>query len=272
MSNTTTVSAQLRALLTLTEAEIQIARTRTAQARTEAVKRELHQNAVNARERAKAIETALRDNGGVPAVLAPALGRVTAIVKAAFEQAQPFDEALIGDLGLEHQLLDRAHYLKALAVSDGRRDIESLADRLVVAHTATVEWLLTVLAEEALGGPVALRRSPTQAVAGALVGVVNVPANWTYSAFDHAADAVRTVPQKLRDAIGRPDVVDAEDLPIADYDDLTVANAVDAIRGLSEPVDIRTVVAYEERNKNRQGVVSASQTHLASIAREAVGV
>ena len=71
------------------------------------------------------------------------------------EQAQPFGEALLGDLALEHQLLDRARYIKALAVAMGNSDIEKLADRLIEAHSATVAWLTTVLAEDALGGPAA---------------------------------------------------------------------------------------------------------------------
>jgi hypothetical protein len=84
-------------------------------------------------------------------------------------------EALLGDLAVEHNLLDRACYIKALAVAQGSSDIETLADRLIVAHTATVEWLTTVLAEDALGGPAALQRTPIQAATGAAVKLVNVP-------------------------------------------------------------------------------------------------
>jgi hypothetical protein len=43
-----------------------------------------------------------------------------------------------------------------------RPDIESLASRLIAAHSATVDWLTTVLAADALGGPAALRRTPAQ--------------------------------------------------------------------------------------------------------------
>ena len=70
-------------------------------------------------------------------------------MKALTEQAQPFGEALLGDLALEHQLLDRARYIKALAVAMGSSDVEKLADRLIEAHSATVDWLTTVLAEDA---------------------------------------------------------------------------------------------------------------------------
>ena len=161
--DTTRLLAQLRALLDLTNTEIQIAETRVTQARTDAVRRELSQNAAHGRERAEAIEAAIRDLGGFPDVIGPFLGRAAAAVKALTEQAAPFDEALLGDLALEDQLLDRARYTKALAVAAEHSDVEELAERLITAHSATVDWLTTVLAEDALGGPAALRRTPLQA-------------------------------------------------------------------------------------------------------------
>ena len=160
---------QLRTVLDLTNTEIQVAETRVAQARTDAVRRELTQNAANGRIRAVAIASAIRDLGGFPDVIGPFLGRAGAAVKALTEQAQPFSEALLGDLALEGQLLDRSRYIKALAVAAERSDIEDLATRLVTAHSATVEWITTVLAEDALGGPAALRRTPLQAAAGSVV-------------------------------------------------------------------------------------------------------
>ena len=83
----TTLLAQLRAILDLTNTEIQIAETRVAQARTEAVRRELTQNAANGRERAEAIENAIRDLGGFPDLIGPFFGRAAAAVKALTEQA-----------------------------------------------------------------------------------------------------------------------------------------------------------------------------------------
>jgi ferritin-like metal-binding protein YciE len=141
--NTSTLLAQLRAVLSLTNTEIQVAETRIAQARTEAVRRELSENADNARDRAQAIEATIRDLGGVPELVGPFLGQAAAAVKAMVEQAQPFDEALLGDLTLEHQLLDRARYMKALATAAGLREVVALADRLITAHSATVDWLTT---------------------------------------------------------------------------------------------------------------------------------
>lgn len=316
-SETTTLLAQLRALLELTHTEIQVAETRIAQARTEAVERELTQNARHGRERALQIEAAIRELGGFPDVIAPLFGRAAAAVKALTEQAEPFDEALLGDLALEHQLLDRARYTKALAVAGQHKDVQDLSDRLVTAHSATVDWLTTVLAEDALGGPAALRRTPMQAATGIAVKLVNLPLTWSARGVDRAVDALRTTQPRInglaergsqardvaakaiaasRDAAletaekvtrdagagdaadvlhslrGAAGVVTAEELPIADYDDLNVGEAVAAIKDLDEPADLRVVIAYEERNKNRHGVVSAAQTRVADLAREVVGV
>ena len=160
MTDTTKIVNQLRALLLLTQTEEQVARTRISQARTDAVRRELTQNADNAAERTRAITEQLRALGGVPDVVTPALGRLAALVKATLEQAEPIEEALLQDLQLEHQLLDRATYLKVLAETAEQPKVKPLAERLITAHEATVEWLTVVLAEEALGGPAALRGHP----------------------------------------------------------------------------------------------------------------
>lgn len=174
-SPTSMIVTELRALLRLTETEIQIAETRRAQARTEAVERELAQNAENARERARDIASVLRSQGGVPDVVTMAVGRLNAVAKSNLEQGQPLTEALLGDLALEHQLQDRARLLKALAAAADRRQVINLADRLVEAHGATIEWLTVVLAEVALGGPAALRQTPVQAVVGAGLQLATFP-------------------------------------------------------------------------------------------------
>ncbi|TLF76759.1 ferritin-like domain-containing protein [Nocardia cyriacigeorgica] len=317
MSNTTTLLAQLRAVLDLTNTEIQIAETRLGQARTEAVRRELSENADNARARAEAIEAAVRELGGVPPLIGPFLGRAAAAIKAMAEQAQPFDEALLGDLALEHQLLDRARYIKALATADKQADIVSLADQLITAHSATVDWITTVLAEDALGGPAALRRTPFQAVAGTAVKLVNLPVTWSARSLDRVVDTVRATPPALGDLLAQgahagdvavktltasrdaaletaervvrregagsaadavhslrsvTGILEPEELPIADYDELNVGEAVAEIKELTDPADVRAIIAYEEANKNRQGVVSAAQTRLAAIAQEVTGI
>ena len=166
---------QLRSLLQLTQTEVAIARIRVSQARTDAVRKELQENADNAERRTAEITRELQRLGGVADVVSPLVGRLTALVKGTFEQAEPVEEALLGDLLLEHQLADRATYLRALAEAAHDKSASALAERLTGAHRATVEWLTTVLAEEALGGPPALRATPTQAVAGGVARVVNYP-------------------------------------------------------------------------------------------------
>ena len=162
MTDTTTqkLITQLRTLHQLTNTEAQIAQTRQVQARDEAVREELATNAANAHERAQLIGAALRDLGGVPDVVTPALGRATALAKTVVEQGQPIAAALFGDLALEHQLLDRAGYLEALADTAGDLDIQNLARRLQAAHQETIEWITSVLVEEAAGQPTKVRPDP----------------------------------------------------------------------------------------------------------------
>src|ERR687884_489684 len=117
----------------------------------------------------------LRALGGVPDVVTPAVGRLSAVLKATFEQAEPLEEALLQDLQLEHQLLDRATYVKVLAEKAELPRVRQLAERLITAHEATVEWLTVVMAEEALGGPAALQPTPAQRVAGTAVRAANAP-------------------------------------------------------------------------------------------------
>jgi hypothetical protein len=52
---------------------------------------------------------------------------------------------------LEHQLLDRARYLEALADRTDHADTRNLARRLQAAHQETIEWITSVLVEEAAG-------------------------------------------------------------------------------------------------------------------------
>ncbi len=201
MTDNATIINQLRALLLLTQTEEQIARTRVSQARTDAVRRELLQNADNAAERAKAITEQLRASGGVPDVVTPALGRLGALVKSALEQAEPIEEALLQDLELEHQLLDRATYLKVLAEKAGQTKVKALAERLVTAHEATVEWLTVVLAEEALGGPAALVATPFQRVAGSAARAVNAPVRFVANTVNRAVDTVQSTVQNTVESV-----------------------------------------------------------------------
>jgi hypothetical protein len=294
---------------------------RVGQARTDAVRRELTQNGSNAEERGRLIAKALRDLGGYPDVVTPAVGRITAFIKTNLEQVEPLSEALLQDLQLEHQLVDRARYLKVLAKDAEKPQVAKLADRLVTAHTATVDWLTTVLAEEALGGPAALRATPLQAVTAGVTRAVQLPTRLTVGGVNRAAqevsrardDARRRV-EEVAGQVGRlaadtRDVVttgidaaleraegvarrdagrdaaravhtarrdlgalSADELPVRRYDELSVQDAVAAVKKLDSPDDLQAVLRYEEQHKNRSGVVSAAQTRIAALAKDAVGV
>jgi hypothetical protein len=317
----TILITQLRALLTLTQTEEQVARIRISQARTDAVRRELQQNADHAAERTTAITDQLRELAGFGDVVAPVLGRLTALVKGALEQAEPIDEALLQDLQLEHQLLDRATYLKVLAEAAGKPKVHALAERLITAHSATVEWLTVVLAEQALGGPAALVATPTQRVAGGAIKLANLPVRFAASTVNRAIGTAEQAGGTFTSV--RDDVVDkataftgavretltvgrvaslrraeriaeregnttaaeavaatrrelgdvtAEELPIKGYDSMSTAQIAKAVKELEDPLDITTVIRYEEAHKARASVVSAVQTRLATLAKEAVGV
>src|SRR5688572_15479230 len=312
MADNSKIVNQLRALVLLTKTEEQVARTRISQARTDAVRRELTQNADNAAARTIEITEALRSLGGVPDVVTPALGRLGAVLKATFEQAAPFEEALLSDLSLEHQLLDRATYVKVLAEQAEATEVRKLAEKLIDAHRATVEWLTVVLAEEAMGGPVALVPTPVQKVAGGVARAVNAPVRFWANTVNNAVDTVKhageetsdrfsavteraaTLSEAVRETLtagrsaslrraeqvanreGNKDAakaarsareelgdVSADELPIRNYDNLSVGDAIKAIKELKTPHDIRVIISYEEAHKSRANVASAAQTQLA---------
>ncbi len=323
MSNTETTMmvAQLRTLLTLTNTEIQIGTARQAQARTEAVRDELARNVGNAADRARDINSALRRLGGVPDVLSPVFGRIGAIATTVAAQAEPLAGALLDDLAVEHQLADRARYLTALATAAGDTETRRLGERLTTAHDHTVTWLTTVLAEEALGGPTALRATPLQALTGTAARLLATPTRWSAAGVNRTISALRRTPhvvsgtakdlqergtrlaedatqtltagrdasrakaetlarrdgatdtaERLHEARATTGSLEATELPIADYDTLTAAEAIDAVKGLADPAGVRAILGYEEAHKNRRGVLNATQTQLATIAQQVVGI
>jgi hypothetical protein len=310
--------AQLRALDHLTRTEARIARLRTAQARTSTVRRELEQNAAAADRRAAELADALRSLDAVPDVVAPLVGRVLALAKAVAEQAQPVDEAVLADLVLEQQLLDRARYTRELAGHLGLPAVVALAEKLTDAHSETVEWLHAVLAQEAAGGPRALEPTPVQRITGGATRLAGLPArvavervNRTVDALGRRGRAARTqvegalqgTVESLRSLVagaqevggaGRdaalaraeevaereqaPAVADAAhtararigalsagELPITRYEERTAADCVAAIRRLDDADDVRAIVAFEEKHKNRAGVLSAAGAQLAAL-------
>lgn len=267
-----TITHQLRAILALTNTEIQIAEVRQGQARTDGVRAELAGNAAKARQRTRALERAIRERGGYLDFVRPALGRLTAAVKTVAEQAQPFDEALLGDLALEQRLLGRATYLKALAAGADDAELTGLAETLIAAHTETIEWLNRVLAEEALGGPVALRRSPTQWAGGIVVRTLALPAAAVSLGVDRATDLLRRLPEQFEDA--RSDLDDAAEG--ATQDVTGVVERAGRIIGAVGDVAVQSVVSgrdaalstLESDARARGADAVADAVHS---AREAVG-
>ncbi len=192
---------------------------------------------------------------------------MAAIAKANLEQGQPFTEALLGDLALEHQLQDRARLLKALGSAAGRPSVVRLADRLIEAHGATVEWLTVVLAEVALGGPAALR--PTPGAGGRGRWAVARLAAWSAghargrrpdregrrAPLDSVGETSQDVAEALDDlqeravdlqerattAVKQGLAPNEDDLPVTGYDRLTKPRAIAAVKKLSKPEDVRTV-------------------------------
>ncbi|MEO6879826.1 MAG: ferritin-like domain-containing protein, partial [Mycobacteriaceae bacterium] len=64
----------------------------------------------------------------------------------------------------------------------------------------------------------------------------------------------------------------ASELPIPAYPTKNVADAVAAIQALTTAADLQAVLGFEEAHKNRRGVVSATQAHLATIAKDVVAI
>ena len=259
MTDNTKIVNQLRALVLLTQAEEQVARTRVSQARTDAVRRELVQNADNAAERTRHITEQLRALGGVPDVVTPAVGRLSAVLKATFEQAAPLEEALLTDLQLEHQLLDRATYVKVLATKAELPRVEHLAERLITAHKATVEWLTVVLAEEALGGPAALMPTPLQRVAGTAARAANAPVRFVANRVNEVVDSAYQVRDEAGDRIGEV-AGKASSFTGAVRETLTVGRAA-ALRRAER-------IARREGNRDAADAAKAAREELGDVTAD----
>jgi hypothetical protein len=310
MTHTTTekLIIQLRTLQHLTNTEAQIAQTRQAQARDDAVREELATNAANAQERAQLIAAALRDLGGVPDVVTPALGRATALAKTVVEQGQPIAAALFGDLALEHQLLDRARYLEALADTADHADTRNLARRLQAAHQETIDWINSVLVEEASGKPTKVRPTPVQKAVGRLTSVVSYPTRWTAEwinvtaeAVAHTRSRVGTVAEAAVDSLtaGRDAALlqaeqiairkgarstetalhrtrvlagglTEEELAVDNYDDLTVGEVASAVQQLTDTAALTALLRYEQNNKDRAGAVTAIGNRLSALVEQSI--
>ena len=80
------------------------------------------------------------------------------------------------------------------------------------------------------------------------------------------ADA-RKAARKTREDLG---TVDADDLPIKDYDSLSGQDAISAVNDLRDAEKVRVVLRYEQAHKARKGVSTAVQKRLTELAHDAV--
>jgi hypothetical protein len=78
---------------------------------------------------------------------------------------------------------------------------------------------------------------------------------------------VRRAARKTREDLG---TVDADDLPIKDYDSLSGQDATTEINGLDDAKQLRVVLAYEQAHKDRKGVSTAAQKRLTALADDSV--
>ena len=201
MPDASELLSQLNSLLRLTHNETMIAETRRAQATTEIIERELAANGEKSGQRARLLADDIRRLGGAPDVVGVAVGRVAATVKVSAEQGQDLTEALLGDLALEHQLLDRARVAKMVAEHLDESRTVTVLDRLEAAHTATIEWLMTRLAEVAVGGPAALRPTPLQSIVGVSRRVSQFPARRGAATLNRSAATAVRLKQRTVDAV-----------------------------------------------------------------------
>lgn len=79
--------------------------------------------------------------------------------------------------------------------------------------------------------------------------------------------AARNAAHKTRESLG---TIDANDLPIKGYEQLTNAEVNDAIHDLKDAEQVRIVQRFEEAHKNRKRVLNTAQKRLTELAEESV--
>jgi bacterioferritin (cytochrome b1) len=201
MTSKSLLVAQLNSLLRLTHTETLIVQTRRAQATSDVIERELDANADEAKERAQLLSDAIKDLGSLPDLVGVAVGRVSAAVRASTEQGQDLTEALLGDLALEHELLDRTRLARMIAEQSNETKTLKVLDRLEDTHTATTDWLMTRLAEVAVGGPTALRPTPMQSAVGMSRRATQFPVRQAAATLNRSADVVGRLQQRTVEAV-----------------------------------------------------------------------
>jgi hypothetical protein len=195
--------SQLNSLLRLTQTEEMIARVRRTQATSGAVERELAGNAEKCRERSGLLRGLISDLGGVHDVVGVTVGRLSAAAKSQLEQGTTLSEALLSDLTLEHQLLDRAGFVEVLAGALNEPRVIEAMERLEDAHRATVDWINTVLADVATGRPTKLSPTTVQVAVATGRRVTFFGARQAAAAVNRSVAAIGEVQHRVSRQAGR---------------------------------------------------------------------
>jgi len=153
---------QRNTLRRLTRTEEMTAQVRRTPATSADAERELARDAQICRDCGELLRELIPVLDGVYDVVATAVGRLGAAAKAQLEQGSTLPEALVTDLTLERQLLDRARFTQRLGAAAQQPRVIEVMERLEAAHTATVEWLQSSLADLAPGQPAKLRPTTAQ--------------------------------------------------------------------------------------------------------------
>lgn len=78
---------------------------------------------------------------------------------------------------------------------------------------------------------------------------------------------VRKAARQTREGLG---TIDAEDLPVKEYDALSAQAASKAVTGLENADDVQKVLAFEQAHKARKSVATAAQKRLTELAEASV--
>lgn len=78
---------------------------------------------------------------------------------------------------------------------------------------------------------------------------------------------VRDAAHETRENLG---TIEAHDLPVKAYDNLSGASAIKAVKALGDAEDVRLVLRFEHAHKNRKGVSAAAQKRMTDLADQSV--
>jgi bacterioferritin (cytochrome b1) len=78
---------------------------------------------------------------------------------------------------------------------------------------------------------------------------------------------LRKAAREAREDLG---TIEAEDLPISEYDALSGIEAIAEVNGLESAEDVRVVLQYELAHKDRKGVSTAAQKRLTELGKESI--